>query len=86
LSAPIVLYRASDQMLSHYALDATLGWRDLAENDIQVRIVPGNHGSITGKPFVRELAQKLCDDLDAAQRVPSRHCAAAKSNTELTPV
>jgi thioesterase domain-containing protein len=64
------LYRASDQMLSHFALDATLGWRDLAD-DIQVRIVPGNHGSITGEPFVRKLAETLCEDLDAAQRVAS---------------
>jgi len=70
LCAPIVLYRASDQMLSHFALDATLGWRDLAD-DIQVRIVPGNHGSITGEPFVRKLAETLCEDLDAAQRVAS---------------
>jgi len=63
-----------------------LGWKDLAENDIQVRIVPGNHGSITGEPFVRELVERLCEDLDAAQRVPSWRDAASKLNTELTTV
>lgn len=72
LSAPITLFRASDQMLSHLALDLTLGWKDLAEKGVSVRIVPGNHGTITGEPFVREFAKKLSDDLDAAQGIPRR--------------
>ena len=72
VSASITLFRASDQMLSHLPLDSTLGWKDLAENGVHIRIVPGNHGTITGEPFVRELAKKLSNDLDAAQGVPSR--------------
>ena len=72
VSAPITLFRARDQMLSHLALDSTLGWKDLAESGVSIRIVPGNHGTITGEPFVRELAKKLSDDLDAAQGVSRR--------------
>ena len=69
---PITLFRAEVQLLSHLALDSTLGWRDLAKSEVQVRIVPGSHGSLTAEPFVRQVAKILSDELDAAQGVPRR--------------
>jgi len=73
LPVPITLFRANVQLLSHLALDPTLGWGDLAEGEVQVRIVPGNHGSIATEPLVRQLAKKLSDEVDAAQRAARRH-------------
>jgi amino acid adenylation domain-containing protein len=72
LPVPVTLFRASNQLLSHLALDATLGWSGLVEDEVRVRVVPGNHGSITAEPYVQELAKQLSDELDAAQSVPHR--------------
>lgn len=72
LSVPITLFRANVQLLSHVALDSTLGWSDLAESEVRVRIVPGNHASIATEPLVRQLAKIMSDELDAAQEVPRR--------------
>ena len=72
LPVPITLFRANVQLLSNLALDSTLGWSDLAESEVRVRIVPGNHGSITTEPLVRHLAKILSDELDAAQEAPRR--------------
>jgi thioesterase domain-containing protein/acyl carrier protein len=66
LPAPITLFRASVQALSHLALDSTLGWSDLSEAEVRVHKVPGNHGSITTEPLVRNLASLLSSELDAA--------------------
>ena len=72
LPVPITLFRANAQSLSHLALDSTLGWSDLAESEVRVRIVPGNHGSIATEPLVRQLAKALSEELDAAQDVSRR--------------
>ena len=64
---PITLFRASVQMLSHLAMDPTLGWSGLAKGDVQVHVVPGTHRSITTEPLVRQLAKALSAALDAAQ-------------------
>ena len=77
LPLPITLFRANMQSLSHFALDSTLGWSDLAESEVRVRIVPGNHGSIATEPLVRQLAKALSEELDAAQDV-SRRAESAK--------
>jgi amino acid adenylation domain-containing protein len=69
---PITLFRARVQMLSHLVMDPTLGWSGLAEGDVQVHVVPGNHGSITTEPLVRQLANALSAALDVAQRAPRR--------------
>jgi amino acid adenylation domain-containing protein len=69
LPVPITLFRADVQLLYNLALDPTLGWGDLAEGEVRVRIVPGNHGSLATEPHVRQLAKELSDDLDAAQGV-----------------
>ena len=68
----ITLFQANVQLLSHLALDSTLGWSDLAESEVRVRIVPGNHGSIATEPLVRQLAKALSEELDAAQDVSRR--------------
>jgi thioesterase domain-containing protein len=67
LSAPIVLFRAHVQPLSNLALDETLGWSDLAKQEVRVHMVPGTHGSIVREPLVRELARAVTAELDAAQ-------------------
>jgi thioesterase domain-containing protein len=38
--------------------DPTRGWRELSP-EIDLHIVPGNHGDMVQEPNVRELAQKL---------------------------
>jgi thioesterase domain-containing protein/acyl carrier protein len=68
LPVPITLIRANEQLLSHLALDSTLGWRDLTQGEVRVRIIPGNHIAITTEPLVRQLAKALSDELDAAQK------------------
>jgi amino acid adenylation domain-containing protein len=62
---PITLFRARMQLLSHFALDSTLGWRDFTKADVRVHEIPGDHDSITGEPIVRELAKLVSADLDA---------------------
>jgi amino acid adenylation domain-containing protein len=71
---PVTLFRAEVQLLSNLALDWTLGWRALTDKKVRVRVVPGNHGSITGDPFVADLARMLCEELDSksANRVHFR--------------
>lgn len=68
LPVPITLIRANEQLLSHLALDSTLGWSDLTRGEVRVRIIPGNHIAITTEPLVRQLAKALSDELDAAQK------------------
>lgn len=68
LPVPITLIRANEQLLSHLALDSTLGWSDLTKGEVRVRIIPGNHIAITTEPLVRQLAKTLSDELDAAQK------------------
>ncbi len=55
----------------HLAMDPTLGWSALAKGEVKVRIVPGDHRSITIEPLGRQLAKMLTDELDAAQNGPS---------------
>ena len=69
---PITLFRASVPLLSHLAMDSTLGWSDLAEDEVQVHTVPGDHLSMTTEPLVRQLAKALSSALDAAQGATHR--------------
>jgi len=64
--------RASVPLLFHLAMDPTLGWSGLAEGEVQVHMLPGNHDSIAAEPLVRELAKSLSGALDAAQGI-ARH-------------
>ncbi len=68
---PITLFRASAPLLSHLAMDPTLGWSGLAEGEVQVHTLPGSHGSIVTEPLVRKLAKALSAALDAAQGNPA---------------
>jgi amino acid adenylation domain-containing protein len=61
---PISLFRAKVQLLSHLALDHSLGWRDFTKDDVRVHILPGDHNSITVEPIVRQLAKMITVELD----------------------
>ena len=69
---PITLFRADVPLMSHAAMDLMLGWTDLTKCKVRLRIVPGNHLSITTEPLVRQLANALSVELDAAQRSHNR--------------
>ena len=69
---PITLFRASVQLLSHAAMDPTLGWSDLAEGKVRIHVIPGDHISITTEPLVRHLARTISNELDAAQSLTGR--------------
>jgi amino acid adenylation domain-containing protein len=64
---PIKLFRADVPLMTHLAMDPTLGWKNVTQGDVEVRIVPGDHHSITTEPLVRHLAKALTDALDAVQ-------------------
>jgi thioesterase domain-containing protein len=58
------LFRAKVQLLSHLALDSSLGWRDYTKGEVRVHILPGGHNSITVEPTVRQLAEMISVELD----------------------
>ena len=76
LRAPVLLIRSKQQLLSHLALDDTLGWSDFVDGGIKVRTVPGNHHTMATEPLVRELADVLCDELNMAQQQRQLRAAA----------
>ena len=69
---PIALFRADVPLMSHAAMDPMLGWTDLTKCKVRLRTVPGNHLSMTTEPLVRQLANALSVELDAAQRSHNR--------------
>ena len=69
---PIALFRAAVPLMSHAAMDPMLGWTDLTKCKVRLRTVPGNHLSMTTEPLVRDLANALSLELDAAQRLHNR--------------
>jgi amino acid adenylation domain-containing protein len=82
LRAPLVLFRAETQplRLSNFAAGFTLGWGELTEGGVQVRVVPGDHLTMITEPFVRHLAKALSDELDAAQVVPPKGARLSRKN------
>jgi amino acid adenylation domain-containing protein len=72
LRAQLMLLRAETRphKLSDLAMGLTLGWAELAEGGVKVRVVPGDHFTMMTEPFVRHLAKILSDELDTAQAVP----------------
>jgi thioesterase domain-containing protein len=64
---PITLFRAGVPLMSHAAMDPMLGWADLTKHPVRVYTVPGNHSSMTTEPLVRQLADALSIELNAAQ-------------------
>jgi hypothetical protein len=81
LRAPLMLFRAElqPQKLSVLTTGYTLGWDELAEGGVQVRVVPGDHSTMITEPLVRHLAKVLSDELDAAQAVPQEFRASLSS-------
>jgi len=65
---PIILFRAKVRLLSHFALDSSLGWRDFTKGEVSVCMLPGDHASIMAEPMVGRLAKMISDELDDAQR------------------
>jgi thioesterase domain-containing protein len=47
----LTLFRAETQLLASLALDSTLGWSDLVDGKVSVRVVPGNHHTMTTEPY-----------------------------------
>jgi thioesterase domain-containing protein len=72
LRASLVLFRAEiqPQTLSSLAMDFKLGWSELAEGGVQVRVVPGDHSTMITEPLVSHLAKSLSDELDVPQGLP----------------
>jgi thioesterase domain-containing protein len=88
LRASLTLIRAKTTLLSHLALDSTLGWSELVDGEVRVRVVPGDHHTMATEPLVRHLAEALSEELDAAQEaarernfphVPPKRSASCRS-------
>ncbi len=63
-SAPIVLFRAEEQLAG---LDEDLGWSNLASGGLTVHTIPGNHASLICAPHVKDLVEQLKRHLRAAE-------------------
>ncbi len=61
---PITLFRAKIPLMRHLIMDSTLGWKNLAQREVQVRVIPGDHQSMTTERLVRHLAKAIADELD----------------------
>jgi thioesterase domain-containing protein len=68
IPVPITLFRAKIPLMRHLPMDSTLGWKELAQREVHVRVVPGDHHSMTTEPLVRHLAQALSHELDLVQK------------------
>jgi len=53
-----------------YSRDAALGWASLAEQGVEVHVLPGRHRDLVKEPGVQRLAQRLNACLAAAQSRP----------------
>jgi hypothetical protein len=70
---PIALFRAGEfhreydyspaDDPGHSPARSTLGWRDLAHNEIPVHVVGGNHITMMSEPHVGELAERVAAHL-----------------------
>jgi len=78
VAVPMTLFRAKTQLLANLALDSTLGWSEVTGTEVRLRVVPGDHQTITTEPIVRQLAKTLSDELDMMQGV-ARTCATLKT-------
>jgi thioesterase domain-containing protein len=61
-----VVFRAAAQPVFRLWDEPGLGWRELIEPEPIVRVVPGNHRTITAEPYVGALANQLRQCLDEA--------------------
>ena len=63
-SGEIILFRAKKQGLTNF--NHTLGWDVLAEDRVNVTVIPGAHESMLQEPNVQIVAAKLRNLLDAS--------------------
>ena len=61
----MTLFRAADRALRSYP-DPLLGWGELVEGEVEIRVIPGDHNSMWQEPNVHILAEKLSDCLQEA--------------------
>src|SRR5262249_5900443 len=65
---PAVVFPARAQPIFRLWDEPALGWRELITPEPEVRVVPGNHTTITAEPFVGVLAKQLSACLDKADQ------------------
>lgn len=68
---PVLLFRASKQPWGVHE-DASLGWRDLVDGELELCEVPGFHHYVLREPAVRMIADRLAAALDRAAHQESR--------------
>jgi thioesterase domain-containing protein len=68
------LFRAREEtalsLWTAVELDEVHGWGRFVKGGIDVQICPGNHATMCKEPFVRVLASKLREAMDARSSVP----------------
>jgi len=69
----VVVFRAAAQPIFRLWDEPGLGWRELVEPEPDVRVVPGNHRTMTAEPYVSSLATQLRQCLDRADTACNRH-------------
>ena len=63
----VLLFRALDVPQIPYD-DETLGWKDVADNGVEVVFVPGDHESMFHEPNVNSLRKRLLQAMQLAER------------------
>ncbi len=66
----ITLFRTRTQPVFR-VLPSDLGWGDLAEGGVEIRLVPGHHDNMLKEPYVRVLAEELKACLRKTSHAPS---------------
>jgi non-ribosomal peptide synthetase component F/thioesterase domain-containing protein len=66
----LLLFEAEGRT-AEYGIDKTLGWGEVAGDNIRIFSVPGDHTSMMNKPHVDELVRNLEKYLTASQRAPA---------------
>ena len=62
----VLLYKASQQ--PEYArLDSTLGWGSVVKGSIEIHEINGDHRSIVREPVVKQVAESLKEEIEAAR-------------------
>jgi amino acid adenylation domain-containing protein len=63
----VTLFRTEFDPHGYAEVDPKCGWGNYAEGGVDVHTVPGNHFVLLREPFVRTLAERMCEALEAAQ-------------------
>jgi amino acid adenylation domain-containing protein len=62
----VILFRATDVPQLPES-DETLGWKEIADDGVEVVFVPGDHESMFRKPHVESFSRRLCQVLQLAE-------------------